>query len=74
MADMTKMPKGMKGKPPVRQIKGPGMNMGLPKRHKMAAPKPYNPPRGSKKNAKSGSLLPEGMYSAGGKVISSTNC
>lgn len=73
MPDMTKTPKGMKGKPPVRQIKGPGMNMGLPKRHKQAAPKPYKAPR-SKKSGGSGSLLPEGMYAAGGKVISSTNC
>lgn len=73
MPDMTKTPKGGKGKSPVRQIKGPGMNMGLPKRHKMAAPKPYTPPR-RKKAKGSGSLLPEGMYAAGGKVISSTNC
>jgi hypothetical protein len=30
------------GKPAVRQIRGPGMNLGLKKRHKLGKPKPFH--------------------------------
>jgi hypothetical protein len=42
MADFSKTPGSRKNA--VRQIKGPGMNKGLPKRHKQAKPKPFSDP------------------------------
>ena len=49
------------GKPAVRQVKGPGMNLGLKKRHKQAKPKPFVDPtkkKGSKAKAKKGGASP----------------
>ncbi len=54
------------GKPAVRQVKGPGMNLGLKKRHKLAKPKPFVDPtkkKGSKKKGASGpSFLTRGLF------------
>lgn len=60
MTDLTKS-KGMKST--VRQMRGPGMNLGLKKPRKDTFPKdePYKQPRGLKKSQKmlSGSYLPD---------------
>lgn len=67
MPNFLKTPKsGVK--PAVRQIKGPGMNKGLKKPHKMAQPEEYKPPRAKKGSAAQGSYLPEQMLKHGGKV------
>lgn len=55
------------GKPAVRQVRGPGMNLGLKKRHKAAKPKPFVDPtkkRGgkSKKGATGPSFLTKGFF------------
>ncbi len=54
------------GKPAVRQVKGPGMNLGLKKRHKQAKPKPFVDPtkkRGKKSKAGAGpSFLTKGFF------------
>jgi hypothetical protein len=55
------------GKPAVRQVKGPGMNLGLKKRHKQAKPKPFSDPtkkKGSKKKkgASGPSFLTKGFF------------
>lgn len=51
----------------VRQIKGPGMNMGLKKpRRKPAEPKDYSKPRTAKGLAFAGSYLPDTL-GLGGK-------
>lgn len=61
MKDYSKT--AISGKPAVRQVRGPGMNLGLKKRHKPAAAKPYKPPRKSKKGLDFGkSLLSKGLF------------
>lgn len=69
MPDMGSAPKGRSGRNPVRQVRGPGMNKGLPKRRAPAKPKPIKPAK--VKTGLAPSLLPSGMFSSGGKVISS---
>lgn len=71
MKNLSKTPSS--GKSAVRQIRGPGMNLGLKKPGRIAKPKPYKPPR-QKKSDKVGSLLPSGMFSTGGKVLSTKEC
>jgi hypothetical protein len=68
MPDMGSTPKGRSGRNPVKQLKGPGMNRGLPKRRPPAKPKPFKPMQ--LKTEMGSSLLPSGMSSHGGKVIS----
>lgn len=65
MKDYSKS--ALSGKPAVRQVKGPGMNLGLKKRHKPAKPKPFVDPtkkRGakSKKAASGPSFLTRGFF------------
>jgi hypothetical protein len=50
------------GKPAVRQIRGPGMNLGLKKRHKPAKPDSYKPPRKRKGLNLGKSLLTKGFF------------
>lgn len=72
MPNMGSTPKGRSGRNPVKQLKGPGMNRGLPKRHAPGKPKPIKPAQ--VKSGVGASLLPSGMFSRGGKVISSKEC
>lgn len=64
MKDFTKVK--LSGKPAVRQIRGPGMNLGLKKRPRSKKPpefRDYNKPRSKKKAPKrSGSLIPKGFF------------
>lgn len=50
----------------MRQVKGPGMNLGLKKRHKLAKPKPFVDPTKKKKGKKKGgsgpSFLNKGFF------------
>lgn len=52
------------GKPAVRQVKGPGMNLGLKKRHKLAKPKPFKDPTKGKSRGKGKgpSFLTKGLF------------
>lgn len=55
------------GKPAVRQVRGPGMNLGLKKRHKLAKPAPFRDPTakrsgGKKSGAPGKALLTKGFF------------
>jgi hypothetical protein len=63
MKDFSKS--AISGKPAIRQVKGPGMNLGLKKRHKPAKPKPFvdrTKKKSKAKGAKGGSFLTKGFF------------